>query len=687
MTFQSRSHLIKHATSHGRKSTTTTTTTIQMPADNKINNFLESFSASLGDDMPFGIDEHFDTTSGGKPADDNSVRLSVDTIPEFSEAAAAEAAFALNQLPVELLRPTSEQQQATVMTSGGMIIPSSVQQDQSLQCDICFTKLRDKRAYIVHMKKHAGTQSLKCEFCGLILSGQQNFNKHIRTNHNMDPNKVQAIVVEEEFEPTAATAATAASADNEDNGSVLSSSESCFRGQSGRGSVASHSSNFDQQLATITTASLGQVSDSFVKCALCPEVFSSNELLQKHTATHFDAREKDDILREKLLMQTMRKKKKKKKRNPTTLPATAVLPLPVMPPQSAVSGLPLLPPSMTTTIKPKYRKTYSCLLCNSTFIKKASWGIHKIRHNGKGWKCQFCSNDLLQNKNTATHVEELHETCDHLKDHLLKNHNMSYEEQDLLGILKDANMFVVTKKLKPAKVPAEKSKPSASDSSSADSDSDSDDLEDEDEEDIDYEDEEEEEDDTTTNASTPTPFSVTSLPMTNPSLAMTAAAATTVTSAAAAPATVAAALASLVPTEPPVSTKSQPLHAPSPTPSSSSGSGLPVLKFIEDESLFDLDALTCHACNKSFKNTRAFKLHRDRHQGALKHKCPECIKTFNGRSEVNRHMVAIHGRNLNPGEDTLHKKGDQATKPTKLIDSSASISDQSVRKPFYFQKL
>ena len=41
---------------------------------------------------------------------------------------------------------------------------------------------------------------------------------------------------------------------------------------------------------------------------------------------------------------------------------------------------------------------------------------------------------------------------------------------------------------------------------------------------------------------------------------------------------------------------------------------LPTLKYIDDPSLFDLDALTCHACNKSFKNTRAFKLHRDRHQ-------------------------------------------------------------------------
>ena len=277
-----------------------------------------------------------------------------------------------------------------------------------------------------------------------------------------------------------------------------------------------------------------------VKCALCPEVFSSNELLQKHTTTHFDAKQPDDILREKLLMQTMRKKKKKKKRNSSTTPPSA----PVM--FNASTGL---------AIKPKYKKTYSCLLCNSTFLKKASWRIHKIRHNGKGWKCQFCP-------------DSLHETSKDLKDHLQSIHKMEQEEMEMLGILKKANQFVVTKKLKPPKI-QEKSAKHDSDSSSADSDSDSEDPEEDDDVDeIDYEDEEDEEDDTTTNASTPTPFSMAPLSFTNP-----------VTSAAAAAATVATMLPSLVPSDPKdmfVSTKSQPpiVHAPSPTPSSSSGSGL-----------------------------------------------------------------------------------------------------------------
>ena len=69
------------------------------------------------------------------------------------------------------------------------------------------------------------------------------------------------------------------------------------------------------------------------------------------------------------------------------------------------------------------------------------------------------------------------------------------------------------------------------------------------------------------------------------------------------------------------------------------------------------DNLTCFLCQKSFKTKRAFKLHRDRHQGLLNHKCPMCVKTFNGRSEVNRHMVSVHGRMLMTNEPTLRGGG------------------------------
>jgi len=64
MTFQSRSHLIKHATSHNRQGvvrnvqiTDDNPTGGTSSSNNKINNFLESFTASLGDDMLGGMDD------------------------------------------------------------------------------------------------------------------------------------------------------------------------------------------------------------------------------------------------------------------------------------------------------------------------------------------------------------------------------------------------------------------------------------------------------------------------------------------------------------------------------------------------------------------------------------------------------------------------------------------------------
>ena len=60
-----------------------------------------------------------------------------------------------------------------------------------------------------------------------------------------------------------------------------------------------------------------------MKCALCPQTFASHEQLKKHTVTHFDANfDADEILREKLLKQTMRSKKKKKKNKGNKLLAT-----------------------------------------------------------------------------------------------------------------------------------------------------------------------------------------------------------------------------------------------------------------------------------------------------------------------------------------------------------------------------
>ena len=184
-----------------------------------------------------------------------------------------------------------------------------------------------------------------------------------RTNHNIDPNTVQPIVVEDDL-------------DQIKDAESSQSSES-FKHHSGRGSVAS---NFEHSVS-----GSGIVQDTMVKCGWvgCPDVFSSHELLQKHTLTHFASAsaeaEADDMsgskadensLREKLLKQTMRSKKKKKKNKAGKLSMSAS-----QPEGGNLSGI----------TKPKFKKSYSCLLCDTVFIKKESWRIHKIgRHNGKG---------------------------------------------------------------------------------------------------------------------------------------------------------------------------------------------------------------------------------------------------------------------------------------------------------------
>ena len=46
----------------------------------------------------------------------------------------------------------------------------------------------------------------------------------------------------------------------------------------------------------------------------------------------------------------------------------------------------------------RVRKSYSCLMCNMTFSKKASFAIHKIRHSGNGRKCRSDTTAIVLKK-------------------------------------------------------------------------------------------------------------------------------------------------------------------------------------------------------------------------------------------------------------------------------------------------
>ena len=272
MTFQSRSQLIRHATSHvkGKPEVVSPGATLGAPTISisqsqfstdsnsggvpstqvvsaKINTFLESFGAELENEL--GLDDAFDggddpqgsaismnvseveiippdmeskivsqIATSSEYADDGSMRLSMDTIPGSLEDAAAEAAFVFGQhdLPEDILGG-NEAESDTAIAGGSEDsgTPSGTfpkaETSKMLQCDICMAKLKNARSYIVHMKRHAGTISLRCRLCPEVFQGNMKLKKHMRTQHGPDTVNLNPIVLEDEDDSQSSTTSSTAS--------------------------------------------------------------------------------------------------------------------------------------------------------------------------------------------------------------------------------------------------------------------------------------------------------------------------------------------------------------------------------------------------------------------------------------------------------------------------------------------
>ena len=150
-------------------------------------------------------------------ADDGSMRLSMDTIPGSLEDAAAEAAFVFGQhdLPEDILGGNENESDTAIAggsedsgTASGTFPKSET---KTLQCDICMAKLKNARSYIVHMKRHAGTISLRCRLCPEIFQGNMKLKKHMRTQHGPDTVNLNPIVLEDEDDSQSSTTSSTAS--------------------------------------------------------------------------------------------------------------------------------------------------------------------------------------------------------------------------------------------------------------------------------------------------------------------------------------------------------------------------------------------------------------------------------------------------------------------------------------------
>ena len=405
MTFQSRSHLLKHATSHNRKN---------QAFSAKINNFFESFGDSLKE---FGFDDSYEGTDNGislhsatesGEIGDASIRLSVDNLPDTDnlEAAAAEAAFAFGgDLTDDLIKfdgtesvessekssefgtpePPSNQLLPLVGSNSGSA-PSLVNglteeeakkmaeeelaadipatSDGTYLCKYCNTKLGNKRSYIIHLRRHAGMLNFKCKYCTKTFQGRVKLNRHMNT-HMRDGSNVTP-------PPTTSSAS---------GGSSTISPV-----------VVPLPTQPVPPLSASTQITPVQSSSSLMfNCTMCNKIFSDKETLREHTRMHLI----EDV---KAKFSSSSSKEKAK-----TGPATTISPA-------------------LDNKETKY--SYTCNLCNQTFLDNDRWKAHKTSHGNKTMKCKFCQ-ELFEDKNMlACHLQDTH-SINQGKAYSVKNSHVS----------------------------------------------------------------------------------------------------------------------------------------------------------------------------------------------------------------------------------------------------------------------
>jgi len=586
MTFQSRSHLLKHATSHNRKTQVISA---------KINTFLESFGASLGE---FGLDDSYESTSNdislhsateSGEIEDASIRLSVDNLPEPDnlEAAAAEAAFAFGgdltddfikfegndsldpieknsgfatpeppspMMPVissntgsapSLVNGLSEEE-AEKMAKAELATDIPATADGTYLCQMCNTKLGNKRSYIIHLRRHAGMLNFKCKYCTKTFQGRVKLNRHMNT-HMRDGSNIT---------PPPSTTLGPASTINPV--ALLPPPLS----------PSMPSVQMTPQMPILKEHLPMEVKPNFTfNCAMCSKVFTDKHTLQEHTKMHLieDAKAK---------FSSVSSKDKK------TVP---------------------IPATVTSMDAKQMKYSYTCNLCNCTFLDNERWKVHKTSHGNKTWKCKIC-NALLEDKNL-------------LGNHLHEVHGVGRDEMETMGFLKAIPLVIIKAVTESPDIKQTKIK--ISDSGSEES-------EGEVEEPIELMPRHfDREDAFFTN--------ITTLSRSNSAASLD------------------------LDTTTANITEARPSSACTDTSDTSMNASFEVSNQSEiDESNFDASTLTCKLCNKVLKNMRTFRNHKARHLGTLNHKCPDCSKCFEGRSAVNRHLISNHNRELQPHEITTN---------------------------------
>ena len=191
MTFPSRAHLEKHATTHTRKTQVTVA---------KINTFLESFGASLGE---FGLDDgvgydssdqislHPATESG--EINDQSVKVQMESSRSSSFVDANEEeddGVILGSMSMPNLVSGITEEEAELLAKKELSVEIPITVDGIYPCKLCSTLLSNRRSYLIHLRRHAKMLNFKCEYCPKTFSGRAKLTRHLHT-HSREGTNVQ----------------------------------------------------------------------------------------------------------------------------------------------------------------------------------------------------------------------------------------------------------------------------------------------------------------------------------------------------------------------------------------------------------------------------------------------------------------------------------------------------------------
>merc|ERR1712079_365016 len=183
--------------------------------------------------------------------------------------------------------------------------------------------------------------------------------------------------------------------------------------------------------ATTTITPVPAPASVMFNCTMCSKIFSDKETLREHTRMHLI----EDV-KAKFSSASSKEKSKPGQATPVS-------------------------PAMDNK-ETKY--SYTCNLCDQTFLDNDRWKAHKTSHGNKTMKCKFCK-ELFEDKNM-------------LARHLQDTHSINQDDAERTGLLRAIPLVIMM-----AVAETDRSRSEGEDSEE-DDDEDDDDDEEEEEEDI-----------------------------------------------------------------------------------------------------------------------------------------------------------------------------------------------------------